>query len=535
MGLMDFLRLGFVEMNVTAATVAFLVIFVVLLYWYSISGFSRLEKAGIRHPPPLPFIGNLLYFREGFWENHNKLIKEYGPACGYYIGRRMYVVVAEPEMIKYILEDDFRNFSNRMPVDLASKPLADSILMLRDERWKDVRSLLTQVFRAAKIKEMTPLINQACDILLSNLKVYADSGTAFDIQRNYGCFTLDVVASVAFGTCVDSWTNPSHIFVKNTRTFLEPAISKPLLFLTIAFPFIMIPLCRILPNKKRAEVNGFFINAIKNTIAFRDQQDPNERRRDFLQLMLDARSSTNDVIMEHFDMDDQAEVCLHKSKTAANEALPQKQQQRLSDDEIAGQASLFLVAGYETTNSALSFATYLLATNPKCQEKLLQEVDDFFRKHDTPDYQNIHELLYLDMVIAETLRMYPPAFRFTREAAKDCLVLKQHIPSGAVIEIAVGHLHYNPKIWPEPEKFLPERFTAQAKQERHPFSYLPFGAGPRSCIGARLALMEIKITFLRILQKFKFQACPKTQIPLQLKCQGTLGPINGVYIKIVSR
>ncbi|KAJ7329088.1 hypothetical protein JRQ81_015262 [Phrynocephalus forsythii] len=154
---------------------------------------------------------------------------------------------------------------------------------------------------------------------------------------------------------------------------------------------------------------------------------------------------------------------------------------------------------------------------------------------DIPDYQNVHELLFLDMVISETLRMYPPAFRFTREAAKDCLVLKQYIPAGAVIEIAVGHLHHNPSIWPEPEKFLPERFTAQAKQQRHPFSYLPFGAGPRSCIAARLALMEIKITFLRILQKFKFQMCPETQIPLQLKSQGTLGPINGVYIKIVSR
>ncbi|XP_015277574.1 PREDICTED: thromboxane-A synthase-like [Gekko japonicus] len=147
----------------------------------------------------------------------------------------------------------------------------------------------------------------------------------------------------------------------------------------------------------------------------------------------------------------------------------------------------------------------------------------------------MHDLLYLDMVIAETLRMYPPAFRFTREASKDCVILRQHVPAGFVVEIAVGHLHYNQKIWPEPEKFIPERFTAEAKRQRHPFSYLPFGAGPRGCIGVKLALMEIKITLLRILQKFRFQTCPKTQIPLQLKSQATLGPKNGVYIKIVSR
>ncbi|KAJ6659986.1 hypothetical protein lerEdw1_018183 [Lerista edwardsae] len=154
---------------------------------------------------------------------------------------------------------------------------------------------------------------------------------------------------------------------------------------------------------------------------------------------------------------------------------------------------------------------------------------------DLPDYQNILELPYLDMVIAETLRMYPPACRFTRTASKDCTVLRQRIPAGLIVEVAVGHLHYNPSIWPEPEKFIPERFTAEAKQQRHAFSYLPFGAGPRSCIGMRLALMEVKIALLRILQKVKFETCAKTQIPLQLKSQATLGPQNGIYITTVSR
>ncbi|XP_060101628.1 thromboxane-A synthase isoform X2 [Heteronotia binoei] len=442
------------------------------------------------------------------------------------------MVVSDPDMIQWILVEDFRSFTNRMAAPVTSKPLEDSILILRDERWKEVRSLLTPAFGAANMKEMTPLINQACDILLSHLKVYADSAATFDIQRNYASFTLDVVASVAYGIHVDSPKNSRENFVKNSRRFFELAIFKPLLILTIAFPFIMIPLIRIFPNKKQKEVNGFFISAIKNMIALRDQQDTNERPRDFLQLMLDARYPAIDTRMEHFDTFSQG---LEESKTAANKGLPKKQPRTLTDDEIAGQAFLFLIAGYETTNSTLSFATYLLATNPECQQKLLHEVDEFFAKHDVPDYQNIHELLYLDMVIAETLRMYPPAFRFTREASKDCVILRQCIPAGFVVEIAVGHLHYNPKIWPEPEKFIPERFTAEAKQQRHPFSYLPFGAGPRGCIGVKLALMEIKLALLRILQKFSFQTCPETQIPLQLKSQATLGPKNGVYIKIAPR
>ncbi|KAM7131668.1 thromboxane-A synthase isoform 4-T5 [Ciconia maguari] len=380
----DLLAFASTEMNSTTVTVALLAVFLVLLYWYSTSAFSKLSKVGIRHPPPLPFIGNLLFFREGFWENHTKLITEYGPVCGYYIGRQMFVVVSTPEMIKQILVTDFSNFTNRTKPNLISKPMLDSILCLRDDRWKYVRSLLTPAFSNNKLKEMTPLINQACDVLLCNLKVYADSGKAFDIQRCYNCFTLDVVGSVAFGTEVDSQKNPNDPFVKNCRTFFEMSLFKPLLILILSFPFIMIPLLQILPNKKQKELNGFFIQTIKNAIVFRDQQDAAEM---------------------------------------------------------------------------------------------------------VPDYQNVQELPYLDMVIAETLRMYPPAFRFTEEA----------------------------------------------KKERHPFAYLPFGAGPRGCIGMKMGLLETKITLLRILQKFQFKACPETEIPLQLKSKATLGPKNGVYIMLESR
>ncbi|CAM4457201.1 thromboxane-A synthase isoform X1 [Caretta caretta] len=535
MELADLLKFPVMEINGTTVTVALLVILLMLLCWYSTSSFSRLEKVGIRHPAPLPFIGNLLFFRQGFWENHTKLIKEYGPVCGYYIGRRMYVLVSKPEMIKHILVKDFSNFTNRMTPGLVTKPVIDSILCLRDQRWKEVRSILTPAFSAAKMKEMTPLINQACDVLLSNLKVYADSGKAFDIQRSYGCFTLDVVASVAFGTHVDSQKNPDDTFVKNCKKFFEFSVLRPILILIIAFPFIMIPLSRILPNKSRDEMNGFFIKAIKSMIALRDHQDANERRRDFLQLILDARSSTNCIGVEHFDIVNQADVSIQDHKPPADKALPKKVQKTLSEDEIVGQAFIFLIGGYETTTNALSFATYLLATNPECQEKLLQEIDEFSGKHDVPDYQNVQELPYLDMVIAETLRMYPPAFRFTRETSKDCVVMGQHIPAGAIIEIAVGPLHYNPELWPEPEKFVPERFTAEAKLQQHPFTYLPFGAGPRSCIGMRMALLEIKMTLLRILQKFKFETSPETQIPLQLTSVSSLAPKNGVYVKIVPR
>lgn len=532
MEVLGFLRL---EVNGPMLTVALSVVLLALLKWYSTSAFSRLEKLGIRHPKPSPFIGNLTFFRQGSWESQMELRRLYGRLCGYYLGRRMFIVTSEPDMIKQVLVENFSNFTNRMALGLESKPVADSILFLRDKRWEEVRSVLTSAFSPEKLNEITPLISQACDLLLNHLKRYAESGDAFDIQRCYGCYSTDVVASVAFSTQVDSQKSPEDPFVKHCRRFFASSIPRGLLVLILSFPSIMVPLARILPNKNRDELNGFFNKLIRNVIALRDQQAAEERRRDFLQMVLDARYSATSVGVESFDIVTQvfSDECSANPSQRPQPRLPPKP---LTVDEVVGQAVLFLIAAYEIVTNTLSFATYLLATNPDCQEKLLREVDRFKEKYTTPEYCSLQEgLPYLDMVIAETLRMYPPAFRFTREAAQDCEVLGQRIPAGTVVEMAVGALHHDPEHWPHPEVFDPERFTAEARRYRRPFTYLPFGAGPRSCLGVRLGLLEVKLTLLHLLHKFRFEACPETQVPLQLESKSALGPKNGVYIKIVSR
>ncbi|XP_005875063.1 PREDICTED: thromboxane-A synthase isoform X1 [Myotis brandtii] len=528
---------GFLSLEASGPvlTVTLSVVLLALLTWYSTSAFSRLEKLGIRHPKPSPFIGNLTFFRQGSWESQMELRRLYGRLCGYYLGRRMFIVISEPDMIKQVLVENFSNFTNRMATGLECKPVADSILFLRDKRWEEVRSVLTSAFSPEKLNEMTPLISQACDLLLAHLKRYAESGDAFDIQRCYSCYSTDVVASVAFGTPVDSQKAPEDPFVQHCRRFFASSIPKPLLVLILSFPSIMVPLARILPNKKRDELNSFFNKLIRNVIALRDQQAAEERRRDFLQMVLDARHSAASVGVESFDIVTQ--VFSHEcSANPSEKHQPRHPSKPLTMDEVVGQAFLFLIAGYEIVTNTLSFATYLLATNPDCQERLLREVDRFNKKNTAPEYCSLQEgLPYLDMVIAETLRMYPPAFRFTREAAQDCELLGQRIPAGTVVEMAVGALHHDPEHWPRPEAFDPERFTAEAQRCRRPFTYLPFGAGPRSCLGVRLGLLEVKLTLLHLLSKFRFEVCPETQVPLQLESKSALSPKNGVYIKVVSR
>ncbi|KAM7414188.1 hypothetical protein PAMA_019147 [Pampus argenteus] len=546
--LVDLLNVFYMEARRLPVTLSLFLIFLGLLYWYSVYPFSVLSRCGIKHPKPIPFFGNLFMFRQGFLNPINDLIKTHGRVCGYYLGRRPVVVVADPDMLRQVMVRDFSSFPNRMTLRFASKPLTDCLLMLRNERWKRVRSILTPSFSSAKMKEMAPLINTAAGALMNNLNVCAESGEAFDIHKHFGCFTMDVIASVAFATQVDTQNNPDDPFVRHAQMFFSFSFFRPVILFSLAFPFIMAPLARFIPNKRRDLTNQFFINSIQRIIKQREEQPPEQRRRDFLQLMLDARSSKECVSVEHFDTANHTDEAEHRSgqiqPSASNQddrlhsqEAPTKRPQKkiITEDEIVGQAFVFLLAGYETSSNTLAFTCYLLAINPECQCKVQEEVDDFLARHESPDYTNVQELKYLDMVISEALRLYPPGVRFAREIENACVVNGQFLPKGATLEIPAGFLHHNPEYWPEPEKFIPERFTPEAKASRHPFVYLPFGAGPRNCVGMRLALLEIKMALVHLFQRFSIVACSETKVPLELKSANTLGPKNGVFVKITRR
>ncbi|TSK38458.1 Thromboxane-A synthase [Bagarius yarrelli] len=465
-------------------------LFLLLLYWYSTSPYSVLQRCGIRHPKPAPFIGNIMLFRHDFFQAQKDLINKYGRVCGYYLARLPMVVIADPDMLRQVMVKEFQNFPNRMIIRTAIKPMSDSLIMLRDEQWKRVRSILTPSFSAAKMKDMVPLIHEATDTLLKNLKAYAESGESFDIYRCFGCFTMDVIASVSFGMHVDSQNNPNDPFVHYASKFFAFSVFRPIMLLFMIFPFLIGPLGRLMKDKER----------------------------------------------NHFDVVSQAdEEVIPDGKTESGHKSAKQQKRIMTEDEIIGQAVLFLIAGYETSSNTLAFVCYLLAIHPDCQKKVQKEVDDFFSRHDSVDYTNIQELKYLDMVVCEALRMYPPAFRYVRTIERDCVVNGQFLPKGASLEIPAGFLHSDPEYWHEPEKFIPERFTPEAKATRHPFVYLPFGAGPRSCVGMRLAQLEIRMALANIFKAFNVVACKDTEIPLKLKSNTTLGPKNGVFVNITKR
>jgi thromboxane-A synthase len=184
-----------------------------------------------------------------------------------------------------------------------------------------------------------------------------------------------------------------------------------------------------------------------------------------------------------------------------------------------------VIAGYETTSTALSYVVYLLATHSAEQLKLQEEIDarfDLDTEHTMPTYKTVSEMEYLDMVIKETLRMYPIAPSVSsRQSEKDFFIRNVGtIPAGTQITADVKSLHYNANLWGpvDPHIFYPERFATK----RHQMAWIPFGAGPRICVGMRFALFEMKIALVRLLKTYSLVECgDDTRKPFE-KLQETL-------------
>ena len=315
----------------------------------------------------------------------------------------------------------------------------------------------------------------------------------------YSSLTLEIILSTAFGIKAEVQTDPDETFLKKARE-------------SFRFPFILrivgrLPILKTLLRvvmRLRGSM-GYFGQIAMEMIHQRREQGDNQRQ-DLMQLMLTA----------------------HDESTAQGGS-------KLTDGEIVAQCVAFLLGGHETSMITLSTVSYLLALNEDIQEKLRNEIRQKIEKvPGTSLYEISHGIEYLDCVISETQRLYPPAHQLNRECTEDCKVNGIPVPKGMEIIIPFYALHHDPDAWENPEKFDPERFEGPAKDTRHPYQFLPFGAGPRNCIGMRFALMEIRIALVKILMKYKFVRSPETQVPMVMHAGNTLSPKDGVYLKVES-
>ncbi|XP_077880883.1 cytochrome P450 3A21-like [Ictidomys tridecemlineatus] len=204
----------------------------------------------------------------------------------------------------------------------------------------------------------------------------------------------------------------------------------------------------------------------------------------------------------------------------------------LSDLEFVAQSIILIFAGYETTSSALSFILYELATHPDVQTKLQQKIDSALPNKAPATYEIVLQMEYLDMVVNETLRLYPIASRLERMCKKDVEINGVPIRKGTVVMISSYVPHQDPQHWPEPEEFHPERFSKNNKDSVNPYVYMPFGNGPRNCIAMRFSLMNIKLALVKVMQNYSFQTC---KIPLKLADKGILQSVKPIILNSVCR
>ena len=212
-------------------------------------------------------------------------------------------------------------------------------------------------------------------------------------------------------------------------------------------------------------------------------------------------------------------------------------------DDITSQCLVFFLAGYDTVSTAMFFMAHSLAINQPIQAKLHKEIEKLCKELNgrAPTYEDIHKLEYLDMVLSETLRMYPPVPNLDRRCIQRTTIenndgTKIELLPGDGVFFPITSIHHDPKYFPEPEKFIPERFSHDNRNEIKPFSYMPFGVGPRNCIGSRFALMEIKALFFSILSNFTIEKNSRTEISLKLQPDVLQNkPVNGVWVTLKSK
>ncbi|XP_062944439.1 cytochrome P450 3A4-like isoform X2 [Cynocephalus volans] len=477
----------------------------VLIYLYGTHRHGLFKKIGIPGPTPLPFLGTILGNLKSFGDFDIKCYKKYGPMWGLYDGRWPMLAITDTDMIKTVLvKECYSVFTNRRPFGPVGF-MKSAISISKDEEWKRIRTLLSPAFTSGKLKEMFPIIGQYGDVLVKNLRREAEKGKPVTMKDIFGAYSMDVITGTSFGINVDSLNNPHNPFVENAKKLLRFSYFDPLLFSIQLFPFLT-PIFEVLNiSRFPRDVTQFFKDSVKRMKESR-LKDKEKHRVDLLQLMIDSQNS--------------GETQSHKV---------------LSDLELVAQSIVFIFGGYETTSNTLSFIMYLLATHPDIQQKLQEEIDATLPNKAPVTYDTLVRMEYLDMVVNESLRLFPIAGRLMRVCKKDVEVNGVFIPKGVMVMIPIFALHRDPKYWTEPEEFRPERFSKKNKDSIDPYIYMPFGSGPRNCIGMRFALMNIKLALIRVLQNFSFKPCKETQIPVKLSNQGLIQPSKPIVLAVESR
>lgn len=495
---------------------------IIILYRLLVAPLRLLSSHGIKGPTPLPVVGNLFGLQKvGVQRFVKQNVEEYGLVFGYYIGTVPKIAVTDIEVARGIMVKEFESFVERgflgapdiIPKAIGIEP---GLVVADVKAWRPGRRALTPSFSSMKMKLMLPIIKESSDVLIDIMGEYAENGKSVDVFKAFSSFTLEIMIATAFGQRVAIQRGEADKLTQAIQTFFLAAeegssLSFAILTFLNSFSCLRPLLRRLIRNSKAGDAIKLIYETAVRLIEARKKNTQPREVKDLLQLMIDAT----------VDEDDDGNKCSAK---------------KLTTRQIAGFSVDFLNAGYETTATTLGFIAYLLATHPDVQEKLQNKIDTYFDQNPEGSlYDAAQEIKFLEMVIFESLRLYTPVPNTQRHCCKTVTVSGVTIPKGADVLLPPGIIHQLPQYWPDPHKFDPERFSAEAKVNQTQLAHMPFGWGPRNCIGLRFALLNAKIALIETLRRYTLARGPETVAEMKTKIGITLAPVDKVMIKILPR
>jgi len=439
-------------------------------------------------PGNLPLFGHALGFKKNPLQTITDWWRRYGDAVRFQLGPKTLHLFSHPDLADEILiqqSDRFiKVYNPQRPTGLALV-LGNGLVTSSGEVWKRHRRIIQPVFHRSRMASMADRMAQVGEQRIAG---WADrSGETIDIAAEMMLLALDVISHTMFTTSVAQHTDRISHALRVSLKYAFDSFHNPL------HPPRWLPTAR---NREFRQVMAFMDGLMYGLIA--ERRRSGAQHGDLLDLLLQARDE----------------------ETGAG----------LSDQELRDEALTIFAAGHETTANALAWTWYLLATNPEARARFHEEVDRVLQGR-TPNADDLAHLPYTRALFEESLRLFPPAPAIQRKAAVATTVCGLALPADAVVLIGAYNLHRHPNFWERPEQFLPERWL-DGNRPASRSVYLPFGAGPRACVGTHFASVEGPLLLALIGRRYDLQLAQETVEP---ELMVTLRPKGGIRMTIQRR
>ncbi len=412
-------------------------------------------------PKNPPFVGHLRAFRSNPLAFLIKAAREHGDLVYFRVAAQHMYLVNHPDYVREILVTNQGNFLKSRALQRAKVLLGEGLLTSEGQHHLRQRRLVQPAFHRERLAGYAAAMSETA----VRARQRWPAGTAMDVSAEMAKLTLSVVAKTLFSADVES--EASEIGEAMTAA-LE-------MFQLLVMPFSELLVKLPLPSVRRFQKGRALLDSTIYSLV-RERRASGRDTGDLLSMLLFAHDEEKDGA-------------------------------GMTDEQVRDEALTLFLAGHETTANALTWTWYLLSQHPQVEQRLHAELDAVLQGR-APELADVPQLRYAEMILAEALRLYPPAWAIGRMAKQPFSLGDVEIPANSICILSPYLMHRDARWFPDPEKFDPERWTPEAREARPKFAYYPFGGGARVCIGERFAWMEGVIVMAAIAQKWRLRLMP---------------------------